>query len=298
MKEIKFSVKYDPVLSVTDKDFKTKYNEQIGDNIVYTPTINGDKKYLAICPLCNNPVVILGIFKKIDRAPHARHAKGINILGVAEYNEYKYEHCPYHIKKADYVKEYVPETEEPLRQEIYRIAKEHFDKAIYLLKRATGIYITPKMAENFAENYAAIRAYNYIDATVYNIPWYLIYSYQGISLYQMIIRKDSALYNHLAALHIKMDNSYMKDHVYVKSKGYVLTATNYRYVVNNDDEINEWLDFSILQPNDNAEDTLLYEPIDRFSINVEPYYFRNLINYEEWTPQVKMLDIAKKYMNP
>ena len=39
-----------------------------------------------------------------------------------------------------------------------------------------------------------MRAYNYIDATVYNIPWYLIYSFHGFPLYHMIIRKNSTLY--------------------------------------------------------------------------------------------------------
>lgn len=45
------------------------------------------------------------------------------------------------------------------------------------------------MAEELAENYVNLRAYNYIDATLYNIPWYLIYSFTGFPLYHMIIRK-------------------------------------------------------------------------------------------------------------
>lgn len=92
-------------------------------------------------------------------------------------------------KRANYIKEYVPETEEPQRQELYKIAKEHYDKAIYLLQEETGIYITLTMAETLAENYVIMRAYNYIDATVYNIPWYLIYSFTGFTLYHMIVRK-------------------------------------------------------------------------------------------------------------
>lgn len=48
---------------------------------------------------------------------------------------------------------YVPETEEPQRQELFKVVKEHYDKAIYLLQEKTGIYITLKMAETLAENY-------------------------------------------------------------------------------------------------------------------------------------------------
>ena len=203
MKEIKFTTNYEPVLSFSDKDFKTKYEERVGNNPGYIQVVSGETKHLALCPRCNNPVAILGIYKKIDVAPHARHAKGINIPNVVQYDEYKFQHCPYHKKRANYIKEYVPETEEPQRQELYKIAKEHYDKAIYLLQEEIGIYITLTMAETLAENYVIMRAYNYIDATIYNIPWYLIYSFTGFPLYHMIIRKNTTLYRHLLHRHVQ-----------------------------------------------------------------------------------------------
>lgn len=299
MKEIKFTTGYEPVLSFSDKDFKTKYEERVGNNPGYIQVVGGEAKHLALCPRCNNPVVILGVYKKIDVAPHARHAKGISIPDVVEYDEYKYQHCPYHRKRANYIKEYVPETEEPQRQELYRIAKEHFDKAIYLLERETGIYISLKMAEMLAENYVIMRAYNYIDATVYNIPWYLMYSFNGFPLHHMIVKKNSTLYRHLKQLGFDLKNSKIKGHVYVESdEGYLLKSTNYRYVVDENDNLNEWLDFSILRPDPEVPDNLLYIPADRFSIGVDSYHFGNLINFQDWHPQQQILAIAEKFMNP
>lgn len=299
MKEIKFTTNYEPVLSFADKDFKTKYEERVGNNQDYIQVVNGETKHLALCPRCNNPVAILGIYKKIDVAPHARHAKGINIPNVVQYDEYKFENCPYHKKRANYIKEYVPETEEPQRQELYKIAKEHYDKAIYLLQEETGIYITLTMAETLAENYVIMRAYNYIDATVYNIPWYLIYSFTGFPLYHMIVRKNTTLYRHLLQLGFVLKDSKVKGHVYVENnEGYLLTATNYRYVVDENDNLNEWLDFSIIRPDATVTDTLLYVPVDRFSVSVDSYHFGNLINYQNWSPRQNVLDIAKRYMNP
>lgn len=299
MKEIKFTTAYEQVLSFSDKDFKTKYEERVGNNPGYIQMVDGEKKHLALCPRCDNPVVILGIYKKINVSPHARHAKGNNIPNVAQYNEYKYLNCPYHKKRANYIKEYVPETEESQRHELYKIAKEHYDKAIYLLQKETGIYITLKMAETLAENYVIMRAYNYIDATIYNIPWYLIYSFTGFPLYHMIIRKNSTLYRHLIKLGFDLKESKIRGHVYVEnSEGYLLTATNYRYVVDENDNLNEWLDFSILRPDDTVTDTLLYNSVDRFSVGVDSYHFANLINYQNWNYRQRVLDIAKKYMNP
>lgn len=278
---------------------KTKYEERVGNNPGYVQKVRGETKHLALCPRCNNPVAILGIYKKINVAPHARHAKEVNIPNVAQYDEYKFQNCPYHNKRADYIKEYVDETEELQRQDLYKIAKEHYDKAIYLLQKETGIYITLAMAETLAENYVIMRAYNYIDATVYNIPWYLIYSFHGFPLYHMIIRKNSTLYKHLLQQGFVLKNSKIKEHIYVAdNKGCLLTATNYRYVVDKNDNLNEWLDFSILRPDDKVTDTLLYVAMDRFSIKVDSYYFGNLINYSDWNPRQKVLHIAERYMNP
>lgn len=299
MKEIKFTTKYEPVLSFSDKDFKIKYEERVGNNPDYIQVVAGERKHLALCPRCNNPVAILGIYKKIDVAPHARHAKGINIPNVVQYDEYKFQHCPYHKKRADYIKEYVPETEEPQRHELYKIAKENYDKAIYLLQKETGIYISLAMADALAENYAVMRAYNYIDATIYNIPWYLIYSFSGFPLYHMIIRKDTKLYKHLHQLGFVLKASKIKDHVYVEdTEGYLLTATNYRYAVDGNDNLKEWLDFSIIRPDENETNTLLYHSVDRFSVSVDSYHFGNLIGYQNWKPRQNVLDLARKYMNP
>ena len=79
----------------------------------------------------------------------------------------------------------------------------------------------------------------------------------------MIIRKNTTLYRHLLQLGFVLKDSKVKGHVYVeKSEGYLLTATNYRYVVDEHDNLNEWLDFSIIHPDSTVTDTLLYVPVD------------------------------------
>ena len=62
------------------------------------------------------------------------------------FDKYKLERCPYYKRNADYVKEYVPETEEPQRRELYRIAKENYDKAIYLLQKQIGIHMSKQIS--------------------------------------------------------------------------------------------------------------------------------------------------------
>lgn len=300
MRQIKFTTAYEQILSFDDKDFKIKYEERIGNNPGYTQTINGVRKHLALCPLCNNPVTILGIYKKINETPHARHDATISeIPYVTVFDKYKLERCPYYKRNADYVKEYVPETEEPQRRELYRIAKENYDKAIYLLQKQIGIHMSKQMIEKLAENYVMERAYNYIDATIYNIPWYLIYCFPGFLLYRLLIKKGCKLYKCLKHLGFSLENSKNKEYVFVKdNNGYLLKVTNYRYSVNKEEKINEWVDFSIVAPDNSVENTLLYKPVDRFSIQTDSYYFNNLINFTKWNKRQELLDIADKYMKP
>lgn len=202
-------------------------------------------------------------------------------------------------RKVNYIKEYVPETNEPHRREIYQMTKKHYDKALYLLEKETGIHINLAMAEKFAENYAAERAYNYIDATMYNIPWYLIYSSPGFSLHHMIFKKNTTIYRHLKKLGLELRESNMKGSVYVEDhKGCRIVATNYRYSVDKNDRLNEWLDFSITRPNNSNDDPRPKSILDRFSVKVDSYYFENLIHFKNWKPRQNILDIAAKYMNP
>lgn len=63
------------------------------------------------------------------------------------------------------------------------------------------------------------------------------------------------------------------------------------------DNLNEWVEFSILRPDDTVKETLLYIPVDRFFVSVDSYHFGNLINYKDWKTRQSLLDIAEKYMN-
>ena len=65
-----------------------------------------------------------------------------------------------------------------------------------------------------------------------------------------------------------------------------------------DDNLNEWLNFSIVGPNKDVKTTRLYEAIHSFKLKVNSYQFANLIEYKDWQKRQILLDIAAKYMNP
>ena len=297
MIEIKFTTNYEIPLSFEDENFKGKYEEKVGNNPLYRQIKNGETRRLALCPRCDNPVVILGVYKKIKERPHARHEKELSIEGISEYNEYKYLRCPYHKKNSNYTKEYVPQGETPKRKELYEIARKNFDKAIYLLGEATGIYYNLDMIRKLAINYVTERAYNYIDATIDNIPWFILYSYKGFPLQHMLVRKDSALYRKMREIGIPTKKSRKEGYVYVEeSKGYVIKMTNYTYNVDKEYRINEKAHFAILEPDEDINETVLYKAKGRYKIKVDTNHYMNLLKYSKWKTNEKVMEIVKETM--
>ena len=52
----------------------------------------GHQSLYAVCPACDNPIQIIGLFK--GEKPYGRHYKG-SIPGLAKYNADNYFNCPY-----------------------------------------------------------------------------------------------------------------------------------------------------------------------------------------------------------
>ena len=54
--------------------------------------------YKAVCPACDNPIQIIGLFKReeeVKRKPYGRHTT-IDLPGLTVYSEEDYLNCPYH----------------------------------------------------------------------------------------------------------------------------------------------------------------------------------------------------------
>ena len=133
-----------------------------------------------------------------------------------------------------------------------------------------------------------------MDATIYNIPWYLMYCFNGFPIYHLIIKKGTTVYRHFRELGVLLKESKIKGHVYIEdNNGLIIKAINYHYTVNDDsDSLNDWLKFAILKPDEERTDTLLYKTVDEFSVSVDSYYFGNLIEYENWKCNENLLKIT------
>ncbi len=60
----------------------------------YYKDLKGKMYYFAVCPICNNPIQIIGLY--FNKKPYARHFKK-SIKFLAEFNQEDYFNCPYFI---------------------------------------------------------------------------------------------------------------------------------------------------------------------------------------------------------
>ncbi len=145
MIEVKFHKGISKVYEVSFKNFV----EATKEKSPYVKFGENGKEAYGICPSCENPVKLLGVYARLKtQRSHARHCK-YNVDGLADFDEYKYIRCPYHKENADYVREIRrPEEMNTFNVEILKLAHDYFDKCIYILQKETGLIISDALAKD------------------------------------------------------------------------------------------------------------------------------------------------------
>lgn len=152
----------------------------------------------AVCPACDNPIQLIGLYKKsknTDR-PYGKHyVKGIP--GLANYNRTAFLFCPYSDKFHKITKENRNEEITEREVEIYNAVRDYFDLAVYVIRQETGIYLGKAFLKKMLSDFLAARGYMYPWASLYNIPWMLMYFTRSSSLYGCLVKKDSKMFEYL-----------------------------------------------------------------------------------------------------
>lgn len=158
---------------------------------------NSGKRYFAICPACDNPTQIIGLYSKSDniKLPYAKHYN--RDTKIAEHDERVYTYCPFASHSYCVKKNSRRENFSDFEKKIYLLARDNFDIAEYIAKRETGICFSKNRIRELARSYYESEAFMYYHATAYNIPWMLLYFSNPISCYGLIVQKDSIVYNYL-----------------------------------------------------------------------------------------------------
>lgn len=258
----------------------------------------GDESYFAVCPECENPIQIIGLFKSTaegGRKPYGKHTPK-TIPQLAQYSHPDYLDCSYAnpkwIRKAG--------KRSPggkVAQEMLGLLREQFDRIIYLLQRDTDVYISYDTAKRMLQTYLANEGWLYRTATLNNLPWTFGEVESALPLFGRKIRADSPLYKALAEkcpdVELVPLGKYAK--VMNRDRQYInlsyLLLDHKRSVT--DEHLTETIDFWVYKGNAPHLETIF-----RKTITIETDYFMNLIHpsRDAVNRSQKLLALAKEFL--
>ena len=156
----------------------------------FSTSENGTEGHFAVCPACDNPVQIIGLYHlpaNVAR-PYGRHYAR-SVRDLAEADEEARENCPYFKPRVHQKTERKASVNgTPLK--ILKILIEQFDRVIYLLRKELGVNISQNLAIRMLEQYRRERGYLYTGATLTNIPWIFAYMADSQSLFGQLLLDD------------------------------------------------------------------------------------------------------------
>ncbi len=158
----------------------------------YQPNDKGEIVQYAVCPDCNNPVQIIGLYKKLKNTdhPYGKHCTR-SISDVADYDAQAFEYCSLANPNRSLSKDMKRKSKGEKGKQIISIIRNYFDQIAFILSKSTGIYIAGRLAGRMLKEYKSSEGYLYFGANAMNVPWIFAYMANNHSLYgQRIVDRN------------------------------------------------------------------------------------------------------------
>lgn len=179
-------------IAISDENFALYTNKKPP----YYQMIRGKQKYFAVCPVCNNPITIIGLYKNEEgesRKPFGKHYPA-SIRNLAEYDEEEYYNCPYHNAGYIGVRKRRP-ADSKTGNSIYRYLMDNYDEIIRYLEKRLEIHISYSFGEKLKNSFIENKGWEYYDCTYQNLPFMLLYAEPAFTLVKRKIEKNGDVYN-------------------------------------------------------------------------------------------------------
>jgi len=260
------------------------------------------RKQYAICPACDNPVRLVGIYRKMDKRPHRVHTEK-DIEGLQRHVLQKYMYCMLS-KRSKYIDDAERFTEPNESQiELCHILQNNFHKVVYIAEKILHIRGSNNFWSSTLEQFIASKGYLYPWITLENLPWMLIYF--GLSQ-KNIFNQDIVLESKIHQVITDKCNNASFDKVIIhanKSYGKLSKSENAKGFLKPiclrfsghkkqmiEDVLNETMTLYV-----DSGSVEIYKQ----SIEVDQHYFRNILLKPDWKESErckKLLNSAKEIM--
>lgn len=248
----------------------------------------------AVCPLCDNPIQIIGLYKAHNEGknPYGKHFPN-DIARLANYDEEAYYGCSYANPNRE-KKVIKRKPDNPTSKAMYELLKKQFDRLVYILEQNIEIKISIAFAEEILRIYCENEGWRYYESTYDNLPFMLIYALQAKPLVNRLILKNGEL---CEALKSKCNNIYFEEtandkYVKVKAESGFVNLSFYlcnHNIVKKENDIDETYRLVVTET-----DKIIYEK----NITVDPSFLPKLMNLssERSHRNFSMLEIAERIM--
>ena len=251
----------------------------------YSESTENGRRYFAVCPACDNPTQIIGLYTKSDnvKLPYAKHYNRDS--KVAKHNEQAYQFCPFASHSYAVDKKSRKKNFGDFEKNIYVLLRENFDLAVYIAKKASGIYFTRNQVKRMASEYYMAEGYMYYYATNYNIPWMLLYFIdisRNLNCNNLIINKDSELYDFLKTQENVSFEDLDDEKTKVKVTSGELSIGFPKHQISGEEEI---LEMCIVRPG---------EILKRIKLPVDQTFFLHIVNHRKYPKNDDIIQIGKE----
>lgn len=256
-----------------------------------------DKKdsYFAVCPICENPIQIIGLFKReeesMPRSPYGRHSSHpVHEVGVFDRDAYLA--CPFRRgRDADRLFEKRP-TGSETSNALYQLLRDQFDRIVYIWNKTVPVYMSRLFARELLEYWVGDEGWRYYDSTYFNLPYMLFFPRHAYSLIGRLVREDSEFCKRLRSLDaVELEQSSKRGWLLVRPKGkqfvkLTFYSTRHHFEVV-DEHLEESFDYVLCHEG---------EIICTERVWVDQDYLGNLMAKEGTYRDQALLDIAKEVM--
>ncbi|NKD87666.1 hypothetical protein HEQ72_05010 [Haematospirillum sp. 15-248] len=236
----------------------------------YQQAADGLWRQYAVCPACDNPIQIIGLYKPLSNTdrPYGKHT-GKRIDGFPDFGPEAHQWCPYVSARSSGGKT-KRKSIDGLPLKILRILADNFDRVLYILEKDTGVRISDNLAKSMLETYMGEEGYLYTGANLRNVPWIFAYMADAQSLFgQKIVSNDELK----GAITSKIENARIDESGRItRGQGYYsidLAFIDHAYHLE-DHEIVESVVMHVVDGNGGV----VYETV----LDIDPARFASLIN--------------------
>lgn len=224
--------------------------------------------HFAICPCCGNPVQIINLFienyeERVtgSKKLHARHYPR-SVLGVAEYNEEKYNFCELHNPVAFNLRRLRNNNERD--QELKELIEKSKNKIICDIREIVGIYFKKEKIEKVINSFIESKNYCYTHVNKFNIPYVILYTQNSIDIFGQKLNLNTEIGRIINTSIERRSNFFeINEDRIIRRKG--ITAFVKIFLMIHNHRVNnnkQYVDLKIFEKYDNNENTILEQRIE------------------------------------